>query len=66
VEEHVCGDCGERFGSEEALDAHRAAANHPAMEHADKLECNRCGFLMESQEELDRHIQQMHSAQASA
>jgi uncharacterized C2H2 Zn-finger protein len=32
------------------------------MERADKLECTRCGFLMESQEALDRHMEQNHAA----
>ena len=58
---HTCGDCGESFDSEEALGEHRLAANHPALEPEDKIECERCGFVLESREELQRHMQQMHA-----
>jgi rubredoxin len=59
--QHTCGDCGLSFDSEEALGEHRLATNHPALEPEDKIECERCGFVLESREELRRHMEQMHS-----
>lgn len=61
-ETHTCATCGERFATEEALEEHRAAANHPEKERSEKFECNRCGFVMESEEELRRHMAQNHAA----
>lgn len=64
-ETHTCATCGEHFPSETALEAHRSEANHAEKERSDKLECSRCGFLMESEEELRRHMAQNHSAQGA-
>jgi uncharacterized C2H2 Zn-finger protein len=62
--EERCPDCGMTFDSQEALDAHRLEANHPALPQDDKLECERCGFVMESPEELARHMRMIHGAPA--
>ena len=61
---HRCGDCGMTFDSDEALSEHRQAANHPALEPEEKIECERCGFVLESREELQRHMRQMHAGAA--
>jgi hypothetical protein len=46
--EERCPDCGETFGSLEALNEHRAAANHPALPADEKFPCERCDFVMET------------------
>ena len=62
MSEEKCPDCGESFGSREALDEHRLAANHPALPADEKFPCERCDFVMESKEELRRHMELMHGA----
>jgi hypothetical protein len=64
--EERCPDCGETFGSLDALNEHRAAANHPALPADEKFPCERCDFVMGSREELDRHMAMMHGAAAGS
>jgi uncharacterized C2H2 Zn-finger protein len=54
--------CGATFESRQDLDEHRLQADHPALPAEDKFECERCGFVMESSDQLQRHVEQAHGA----
>lgn len=64
MSEETCPDCGETFASLDALNEHRLATNHPALPPNEKYPCDRCDFVMESQEELQRHKDMVHSSAA--
>jgi rubredoxin len=56
-----CVDCGLTFDSEAALMQHRQDANHPGLGMEEKHECRQCGFVMETEDDLRKHMEMMHS-----
>ena len=64
--EERCPDCGETFATLDALNEHRLTANHPALPEDQKYACDQCEFVMESREELSRHMEMVHGSTAGS
>ena len=63
--QQVCTDCGATFESEDALSRHRLEAAHrSAAEMAYK--CDECADEFSRQEELEKHLAEVHAAEPDA